>query len=304
MILQKYKKELINLAISAFFVIFARKIKYMRKTTPLIIGIIVLLLHSCGDYAKVTKTTDSSYRYEAAKGYYAVGHYNRAAELLNDLIIVTKGTEKGEECLYLLAMANYNGKNYDAAATTFQRYYQSYPRGLYTEEARFYAGKAMYENTPEPRLDQTDTYNAVTEFSNFIEAYPTSKYRQQAQDYIFELQDKLVEKEYLNAKLYYDLGGYFLNCTNGGNNYQACVITAQNAIKDYPYCKRREDLSILILKAKFELAKNSVASKQAERYQDAIDEFYGFQTEYPESAFMPKAQEMYEHAKKYESHEE
>lgn len=276
----------------------------MRKTSPLILCILAIALHSCGDYSKVLKSTDSSYRYEAAKSYFVMGHYNRSAELLNNLIIPTKGTDKGEECLYMLAMSNYNGHNYEAAAKTFQRYYQSYPRGTFTEEAYFYSGKSLYENTPEPRLDQTDTYNAVTEFSNFIEAYPNSKYRQEAQRCIFELQDKLVEKEYLSAKLYYDLGEYFLNCTNGGSNYQACVITAQNAIKDYPYCKRREDLSILVLKAKFELAKNSVPSKQAERYQDAIDEFYGFQTEYPESAFMPKAQDMYEKAKKFETHDD
>lgn len=276
----------------------------MQTKHLIILALALVSLCSCGDYSKVLKSTDATYRYEAAKGYYTMGHYNRSAELLNDLIMVTKGTDRGEECLYLLAMANYQGKNYEGAATTFKRYYQSYPRGRYTEDARFLAGRALYESTPEPRLDQTDTYNAVTEFSNFIEAYPTSKYRQQAQNYIFELQDKLVEKEYLNAKLYFDLGDYFGNCTNGGSNYQACVVTAQNAIKDYPYCKRREDLAILILKAKFELAQKSVLDKQTQRYQEAIDEYYGFQTEFPESSFMPKATALYEKARKFEQKEE
>lgn len=272
----------------------------MHKLTLFLLLLITVALSSCGDYNKVLRSPDLSYRYEAAKGYYAVGHYNRAAEVLNGVIMQMKGTETGEDCLYMLANANYYGKNYDAAAQTYQRYYKSYPRGRYTEEAWFAAGRSLYEATPEPRLDQTDTYDAISEFSTFMEAYPNSPYVQQARQYIFELQDKLVEKEYLSAKLYYDLGDYFGNCTNGGSNYQACVVTAQNAIKDYPYCKRREDLSILILKAKFELAQKSVENKQRERYQDAIDEFYGFQTEFPESAFMPKAQALYEKAKKFE----
>ena len=77
--------------------------------------------------------------------------------------------------------------------------------------------------------------------------------------HIFEQQDLLVEKEYLSAKLYFDLGNYFGNCSNdGGSNYQACVVTAENAIRDYPYTKMREDFAILILRAKFELAKNCV----------------------------------------------
>ena len=68
---------------------------------------------------------------------------------------------------------------------------------------------------------------------------------------IFELQDKLVEKEYLSAKLYYDLGSYSGNASysSTGNNYLAAIVTAQNVLKDYPYTKKREELSILILRA-------------------------------------------------------
>lgn len=276
----------------------------MRLKYLFTLCVALLMLASCGDFNKVLKSADTSYRYEAAKGYYTQGRYNQAAELLNDLILVTKGTEKGEECLYMLGMANYNGKNYEGAAETFKRYYQSYPKGAFAEQAHYQAAMALYANTPEPRLDQTDTYNAVTEFSNLIELYPYSQYRKAAQTRIFELQDKLVEKEYLSAKLYYELGDYFGNCTNGGSNYEACVVTARNAINDYPYCKRREDLAILIVKAKFDLAAKSVDEKKIERYQDAIDEYYGFQTEYPESSFMPKATALYEKAKKFEKREE
>ena len=78
---------------------------------------------------------------------------------------------------------------------------------------------------------------------------------------MFDLQDKLIRKEYLNAKLYYNLGSYFGNCTNGGNNYEACIITAQNALNDYPYSNLREDFAILVMKSKFELAQMSVESK-------------------------------------------
>ena len=69
----------------------------------------------------------------------------------------------------------------------------------------------------------------------------------------------------------------------------ACIVTAENAIKDYPYSKRREDFAFLILKAKFDYAKNSITARQAERYDNAIDEYYGFQSEYPESRYMEEA---------------
>lgn len=269
----------------------------MNKFLPAILCSAMLLVVSCADYNRIVKTSDYEYKYEAAKQYYAEGQYNRAASVLSDLLTTLKGTEQGEESMYLSGMCNLKSHAYDAASAIFKKYYQTYPRGRYAEQARFNTGYSLYMNTPEPRLDQTPTYEAVTEFQNFIETYPSSSLRQQAQDYIFKLQDKLVEKEYLSAKLYYDLGAYIGNGTNG--NYGACILTAENAIKDYPYTTRREDFSVLILRAKFALARMSVEAKKEERYHAAIDEYYGFVTEYPESKYMSEAKRLFASAKKY-----
>lgn len=258
-----------------------------------------LLLTSCGDYVKVQKTTDYDYKYEAAKQFYAEGEYNRAALFLQEMITGLKGTDRGEESLFLLGMSSYKSRNYDAATAYFRKYYETYPEGIYTEKAHYYCGMSLFNNVPEIKLDQTATLEASSEFQQFLELYPNSELSEQAQANIFKLQDRLVEKEYLSAKLYYDLGSYFGNCTNGGSNYQACIVTAENAIKDFPYMTRREDFAILILRAKFELAAQSVESKKEERYHNAIDEYYGFTNEYPESKYLKEAEELFNKAKKY-----
>lgn len=244
-------------------------------------------LTSCGEYNKLLKSTDYEYKYEAAKSYFAKGQYNRAATLLNELIAILKGTDKAEESLYMLGMCYYNEQDYQTAAQTFIQYYQVYPRGAYTELSRFHAGKALFLDTPEPRLDQSSTYKAIDELQMFMEYYPQSAKHQEAQQMIFELQDKLVMKEYLSAKLYYNLGNYM------GNNYQSCVITAQNALKDYPYTNLREDLSILILRAKYELAVYSVEERKQERYREAVDEYYAFKNEFPESKYLKEAERIF-----------
>jgi outer membrane protein assembly factor BamD len=41
------------------------------------------------------------------------------------------------------------------------------------------------------------------------------------------------------------------------------------------------------------LAFNSVRSKQKERYQDAIDEYYSFASEYPDSKYIKEAKRYY-----------
>lgn len=276
----------------------------MKRIVLFFVSLSALFLTSCNDYAKVQKTTDQLYKYEAAKQYYAEGQYNRAVLFLQEQITMFKGTEKGEESLFLLAMSSYKSRNYDAATSYFRKYYQSYPDGIYAEKAHFYCGMSLFMSVPEIKLDQTATFEASTEFQNFLELYPNSEFSEQAQANIFKLQDRLVEKEYLSAKLYYDLGSYFGNCTNGGSNYQACIVTAENAIKDFPYMSRREDFAILILRAKFDLAKQSVDAKKEERYHDAIDEYYGFTNEYPESKYLKEAEELFNKAKKYTTAEE
>lgn len=262
---------------------------------------VFLFLISCGNYNKLQKTNNYDYKYEAAKQYYFEGQYNRASLFLQDVIATFKGTNKGEESLFLSGMSSYKAHNYNAAMSFFRKYYQSYPRGLYTEKAHFYCGMSLYKNIPEVKLDQSATYEAISEFQEFLELYPGSVLSAEVQEIIFKLQDRLVEKEYLSAKLYYDLGSYFLNCSNGGSNYQACIVTAENAIKDFPYTSRREDFAILILRAKFELAAQSIESKKEERYHNAIDEYYGFTNEYPESKYMKEANELFKKAKQYTS---
>lgn len=272
----------------------------MSTKTILIILSTVLSLSACGNYNDLLKSSDIGYKYEAAKEYYVDGQYNRASQLLQTIITTMKGSEKGQESLYLFGLCNYYSENYETATAIFRKYYQTYTKGVYAEDAHYYSGLSLMHEAPEPRLDQKTTYEAVTEFQNFLELYPYSTRREQAMAHIFELQDLLVEKEYLSAKLYFDLGNYFGNCSNdGGSNYQACVVTAENAIRDYPYTKLREDFAILILRAKFELAKNSVEDKKVERYHNAIDEYYGFTNEYPESYYMKEAEEMFKKASKY-----
>ena len=77
-------------------------------------------------------------------------------------------------------------------------------------------------------------------------------------------------------------------------------MTAQNALRDYPYAapERREMLSILILRAKYQLALKSVEEKRAERFRDAIDEYYGFANDFPESKYLKEAKDIFQQAEK------
>lgn len=265
----------------------------MKKIHSLF-ALVAIVLSSCGEYSYLQKSGDVDYKYDAAKSYFISGHYGRASEAFGSLLATMKGTPYGEESLYMLALSTYLHKDYESAANYFRKYYQSYPKGTYVELARYYTGYSLYKQVPDTRLDQTSTTEAIAEFQTFLDSYPTTALKDQTQEMIVLLQDKLVEKEYLAAKLYFDLGDYVLNCLYGGSNYEACVVTAQNALKDFPYASptRREDLSILILRSKYQLARKSVEEKRVERFRDAIDECYAFNNDYPESRYQKEAQDI------------
>ncbi len=244
---------------SVLFHNFAVQLYNMKRILLMLSGAILLLM-SCGQYSEVMKSADYEYKYEAAKEYFVKGQYARSVSLLGDLVTILKGTFRGEECLYMLAMGEYCDGNYDVAHSYFKKYYQSYPKGIYVEHARYYAGCSLYESVPDVRLDQSNASAAIREFQDFLDYYPYTNLKDRAQEMIFALQDKMVEKEYNAAKLYYDLGDYGGNCAYGGSNYEACIVTARNALLDFPYAspQRREDFSIMILRAKCQLAHQSV----------------------------------------------
>ena len=260
----------------------------------------VILFSGCAhEFNQVYKSQDYAYKYEFAKECFAKGKYTQATTLLQELVTIQKGTDNAEESLYMLAMSQYCDGDYEGAAMTFRKYRQSYPKGIYAEMASYYIGESLYMSTPEPRLDQTQTVNAIAAFQEYMDIYPDAKLKDVAQKRLFELQDKLVRKELYSAQLYYNLGTYFGNCTSGGSNFEACIITAQNAMNDYPYTTLREDFALLIMKSKYELAQQSVESKKLDRYRDAEDECYGFINEYPESENKRLAEKYIESCKKY-----
>ena len=262
------------------------------KKVVFFLMMLTVLLSSCGEYNKILKSTDYELKYSYAKKYFNAKQYERSATLLDELVTIFKGTAYAEESLYLLAQSYYGQKDYQTASQYFETYYSTYPKGEYTELSRFYSGYGLYLDSPDPRLDQTQTYKAIEQLQLYLEYYPQSERASQAQDILFELQEELAFKELMAARLYFSLGTYM------GNNLLSSVITSQNALKNYPYTKYREEFMFLIIRAKYELAIVSVEEKLQGRYRDVVDEYYTYLNEYPEGKYLKQVQKYFDYANK------
>lgn len=252
-----------------------------------------MALSSCGEYQRVLKSNDYNYKFEFAKQAFEKKQYVQAATLFKDCSTVFKGSDKAEESLYLLALSHYENKDYVSSGAYFRTYYQRYPKGKFVEPARFYCGYGYYLDSPDPQLDQSTTIQGIEELQSFLDYFPRSDKVAVAQNAIFELQDKLTLKQLQNAQLYYNLGNYM------GNNYESAIIVAKNAVKDYPYSKYKEQLELLILKARFQEAEQSIDERKADRYRDVIDEYYSFINNYPDSPNRNEAENIYAIARKH-----
>lgn len=232
-------------------------------------------------------------KFEGAKKLYEQKKYIKAITLLENVAPNFKGTDKSEEVLYLTAKANLDNKDYLFASGYFSTYTKTFPRGKYADECWYSVGYCAYKDSPDARLDQTPTLEAIQAFDEYLQIFPNGVRAADAKIYLNELHEKLAYKSYLNAKLYYDLGNYL------GNNYLSATITANNSLKDYPNSKYKEQLSFLILKAKFKQAELSVSSKKEQRYRETIDEYQNFTSEFPSSEFSKEAQRILKTAKEF-----
>lgn len=277
--------------------IFARKNrlivrKYVDKMIRSTIGMVALMLlfSSCGEYNKLLKSQDPDLKYSYAKKYFNEKKYVKSAALLEEVVQYYRGRPEAEESLYLLAQSYYGQKDYVTASEYFKNYYNTYPKGEFTELARYYSAYGLYLDSPDPRLDQTQTYESINQFLLYLEYYPQSERAKEAQDILFEMQEKLAYKEYMAARLYYNLGTYM------GNNYGACVITAENALQSYPDTQYREELVYLVASAKYELALVSVDERLQGRYREVVDQYYNYMNEFPQGKYVKQVTKYFDYA--------
>ncbi len=262
-----------------------------RKT--LYILLISVILSSCSSYDKLLKSTDNQLKYETAKELYQKKKWYKAIALLDAVAPYYKGTKESENVLFLTAQCYYGNQEYYTAASYYKTYTTTFPKGEHIEDCWFLIGYCHYLQSPDARLDQSETIDAIKAFDEFLQIFPNSEKANEVNKYMSELNEKLAYKAYLSAKLYYDLGNYL------GNNYKSAIITANNIIKDYPNTKYKEELSFLILESKYEQAKLSVPAKKVERYRETIDEYFNLINEYPGGTYSEDAEKIYKSSLKF-----
>ena len=256
---------------------------FSRSHIILFIFTVLVAFSACSGYEKLLKSPDYALKYNKAVQYYDNEEYVKAATLLDQVASIYRGTTKADTVYYYQAKSYFMQRDYILSGHHFSNLALNYPNSAFREEAEFMTAYCYYMQSPRPELDQENTKKAIASFQLFLIQNPHSKRAGEAQAYIDELRNKLVEKSYLSGKLYYNLG-----------DYKASIIALQNSLNDFPNTEHREELMFLLLKSNFLLAENSILQKQSERYQATVDEYYSFVSEFPESRYRREADDIYD----------
>jgi outer membrane protein assembly factor BamD len=232
------------------------------------------------------KNPDPDKRYNAGLEYYGKKKYVRSTPLFESLNAVYNGQSRDDTISFYIAKGYYQMSDYYSAESSLEKFTRVYGRSNFAEEAYYMRAVNLYRMSSRASLDQRNTIDAITAFDVFYSKFPDSEFakndKEKDSDYLKELNERLEEKSYMAAKLYYQI-----------EDYKSAIVALRNSIRDFPASKYNEEQSFLMLKASYIYAKKSIRKMQPERYIAAIDEYYNFVSEYPDSKYKDEAESIY-----------
>ena len=176
-----------------------------------------------------------------------------------------RGKAEAEQLYFNYANTHYNMGNYVLSAFYFSSFSETFPSSSRREDAAFMSAYSNYLLSPEPALDQAATKQAIAEFETFANTYTQSSRIAEVNNLIDVMRAKLELKAFRSSKLYYDM-----------KQYQSASRAFKNLLQEYPETKKVDEIRYLIVKSAYLMAKNSVISRQEERYEEVLKEYNNY----------------------------
>ncbi len=241
-----------------------------------------IILSSCSNYQKVLSSDDTGKKYTVADSLYKQGKYKKALKLFEQIVPVYRGKPQAERLMFLYANTFYKLEDFYLAGYQFERFETSYPQSDSVQVAAYRSAKSYYQLSPRFSLDQEDTYKALEKLQNYINKYPESEKRMEANELVAELQGKIEKKDI-------EIANQLLNIAEYIGDYKPAIESYDNFISDHPGSKYRKDAFFGRFQAAYELALLSIPSLKEERLITARDYYNKFLKYYSDSDLRPEA---------------
>jgi outer membrane protein assembly factor BamD len=266
----------------------------MKLKGIIILLSIITLLSSCSSYQKVLKSGSFDDKFNAGMDYYKKKEYYKAGMIFEAISAQALGKPQMEDIKFYYAYCQYQQQAFMMSQYYFKEFTETFPRSPRNEEALFRAAESSYYQSPRYSLEQINSYRAINDLQNFLLKYPFSKYKDQADAIIRQMEEKIEYKAFVSAKQYLKI-----------REYKAAVVVLENFRLDYPASKFKEEVMFLKIKAQYELALISyeriekdgeVIELKKDRLTQVKLYYHDFIDSYAESKFRKEAEKMYSSA--------
>ncbi|MFT5078492.1 MAG: outer membrane protein assembly factor BamD [Planctomycetota bacterium] len=256
---------------------------FLRMKNIFLIVILAISFASCSEYQKVLSGDSTAKKYAMADSLYTAGKYLKSVRVMEQIIPAYRGKPQGQKLMYLYANAYYNLEDYILASYQFERFTVSYPKSDSVEVAAFKSARSYYKLSPSHSLDQQDTNTALDKLQGFINSYPESDKRKEANEMVKNLREKLDKKAYETANQYLRI-----------SDYKAAINAFDNFVTNHPGSEFRKDAFYGRLIASYELAINSLPRLVEERLTTSAGHYNSFKKYYADSELNVEAEKIKE----------
>ena len=257
-----------------------------RATCALWLGIAVcgVLLAGCSGTQRVAHTSAEE-AYQKGMELFEDEEYEDAAKYFRGVFEYGRGNEWAPDAQFQLGRAQEERGRHLLAATEYNRFTQLYRTHSLRPNAEYRRALMYYNESPNYKLDQTDTERAISNFELYIQRYPNHENTDSAEAKIAELRNKLARKQFEAGELY-----------ERRRMYRAAAYTYEEVFDLYPDTDYADQALMAAVRTYVSYADMSVEQRQAERLEAAVENYNRLVQVFPDSPHLKAAERHYERA--------
>ena len=184
---------------------------------------VAMIAASCGGPYKAKRIELPDQKLALADEMFAKGSYNKAAVEYKDFLATFAGDERSDYAQFRLAESYRLDEQYALAAVEYRILVSDYGYSDYVDDAFFLEAVCAFRQANRPERDQTKSHEALNRINRFLQIFPASPRREEAEKLRLEIHERLGKKDFLNAKLYYSIG-----------RHEAALIYFDKIIASFP----------------------------------------------------------------------
>ncbi len=220
----------------------------------IILSITTLTLYISCSSSKVEKSLTAEEHFELGMNEFNDENY---LEAINEFTVITlqfPGSAVSDDAQFYLGECRFMREEYLLASYEYEVLKKNMPASPLVPQAQYKIALCNYQLSPKYSLDQSFALKAIDEFQAFIEYFPADTLVPNAETKIYELRDRLAEKEYQTAVLYMKM-----------EYYKAATIYFDNVLENFHDSQYAEKSYVGKIEALMKRKKREEAFAEAEK---------------------------------------